>query len=408
MEARRFLRRAALRGTLAAGLTAGAAVPARRSGVPLPSAPGAAAALTVGALIEMPVAAIPGVAATAALAARAVRRGEPAGAILTAMASGAAVALATRQSWPVAPSNPAEVIPSHRVELSPSPTGAGITIAVNPQAGSSRAAGAADALREALPDAEVIVLDDPSHLAKVLEEAAPHANAIGVAGGDGSVNTAAQVAVKVGKPLVVVPTGTLNHFARDLGLSSYGDVVEAVREGEALQVDLPNIDGHPFVNTASFGAYTDLVDARAKLENRIGKWPAMVVALVRVLRTSSPCELEIDGRRRKVWMAFIGNCRYHPSGFAPSWRERLDDGTLDVRLVDGSSPFGRTRLVLALLTGRLGRSKVYEQRSAIRVEVRSLDGPLRLAADGETFDGSERFMIEKDGTQLAVYSPFRG
>jgi diacylglycerol kinase family enzyme len=105
-------------------------------------------------------------------------------------------------------------------------------------------------------------------------------------------------------------------------------------------------------------------------------------------------------------MIFIGNCRYYPAGFAPSWRERLDDGQLDVRILDASHPFARFRLVVAVLTGTLTRSRVYESFSAERVTVRSLDGPLRLARDGETFDGHEEFTVCKRDAALAVYVPY--
>jgi undecaprenyl-diphosphatase len=357
--------------------------------------------------MELPIAAAPASLALVAAAAHARRRGSSLPSIAGAVAAGTAVALATRQSWPVAPNDPAEVQDRRRAKLEPSPSGEGVMIAVNPHAGAPRSKPPTDRLREALPNAEVIELDEPSHLAKVLEEAADRSTAIGAAGGDGSINCAATIAVEHDKPLVVIPAGTLNHFARDLGLESVDDAIEAVHQGEAMDIDMSMIDGRPFLNTASFGAYTDVVDAREKLEDRIGKWPAMVVALIRVLRTAEPCDVELDGRRRRIWMAFIGNCRYHPSGFAPSWRERLDDGLLDVRLVDGGSPFARTRLVFALLTGRLGRSAVYEQRQTACLEVRSCNGPMRLACDGETFDGSEQFRIEKADQRLVVYAPER-
>jgi undecaprenyl-diphosphatase len=217
------------------------------------------------------------------------------------------------------------------------------------------------------------------------------------------VNAAADVAQAAGKPLLVVPAGTLNHLARDLGLASVDDAVEAVRSGSAAAIDLATIDGRPFLNTASFGGYVDLVDARERLQGVIGKWPAVVVALVRVLRRGRPCDVEIDGTPMRVWMIFFGNCRYHPSGFAPSWRERLDDGQIDVRIVEGDAPWARVRLVFAVLTGRLGRSRVYTQRLAREVRVRSLHGPLRLARDGETFDGSAEFVVAKDGRTLPVY-----
>jgi len=226
-----------------------------------------------------------------------------------------------------------------------------------------------------------------------------------VVGGDGSVNVAAALAAQDGKPLLVVPGGTLNHFAYALGLDSIADAAAAVRDGRAAAVDRGMIDGCTFVNTASIGSYVELVDAREKLEARIGKWPAVVVALGGVLRRAAPVELELDGERRKVWMIFVGNCRYHPAGFAPSWREHLDDGELDIRIVDGSHPWSRARLLLSVLTGRLATCGAYEQRYVRSMHVKSVDGPLRLARDGETFDGSEEFTICKAEEPLSVYVP---
>ncbi len=238
-----------------------------------------------------------------------------------------------------------------------------------------------------------------------MEQAASNALAIGVAGGDGSINAGATVAADHDKPLMAIPAGTLNHLARDLGLISLEGAVEAVRQGQTVAVDLAAIDGRTFLNTASFGSYVDLVDARERLESTIGKWPAVVVALWGVLRHAEPVDVELDGRRRSVWMAFIGNCRYQPNGFSPSWRPRLDDGQLDIRVVNGAHPWSRARLGLALLTGTLGRCRVYEQWAATELRVRSLEGPLRLARDGETFDGAPEFTVCKQG-QLAVYVPY--
>jgi diacylglycerol kinase family enzyme len=240
---------------------------------------------------------------------------------------------------------------------------------------------------------------------KTLDDAVDEAQAIGIAGGDGSVNTAAQIAFDSDKPLLVVPTGTLNHLARDIGLTSIEESVEALHRGKAVAIDVATIDGKVFLNTASFGGYVELVDAREKLEGRIGKWPAVVVALFRVLRKSRPIELEIDGERTTAWMAFIGNCTYHPSGFAPSWREGMNDGVLDVRIVDNAAPWARTRLVLAVMTGQLGRCRVYREQALKEVRITSLEGPMRLARDGETFDGSDDFVIRKLDRPLVLYAP---
>ena len=320
-------------------------------------------------------------------------------------AAGSAVAGARWFAWRRHRRGPAEVRDHRRAELDPNPAGAGLVIAVNPGAGSSGEDTAAE-LRRLLPDAEVILLDDPGDLEAVLEKAAATegTTALGACGGDGTLSWAASIAVAHRLPLLAIPGGTLNHLAQDLGLRSIDDTVAAVAAGEAVEVDLPRIDGRPFLNTASFGSYAELVDAREALEGRIGKWPAVLVAGIRVLRRSAPIHVEVDGADRRLWMVFIGNCHYQPDGFAPSRRTRLDDGQLDVRLIDAGHPWSRARLVLGLLTGRLGRSPIYDQWATTSLHVRSADGPLRLAADGETFDGSSDVEVAKTGDRLVLYT----
>lgn len=319
---------------------------------------------------------------------------------------GAAVGLVTRRLWPVAPHAPARARTAPAgADVPPLPGGRGLTVVINPSAGTPLGESPAEAVRQALPEAEVVELEDADDLGEALKTGALRSAAIGVAGGDGSINAAAEIASRHGRVLLVIPGGTLNHFARDLGLESPEDALGAVGRGEAVAVDLAEIDGRAFVNTASFGSYVELVDARERLEKKLGKWPALVVALVRVLRGSEPVEVEIDGERKRIWMSFIGNCRYHPAGFAPSWRERLDDGQLDVRLVDASQPWSRGRLLVSVLTGRLARCRAYEQRYTRELRVRSLDGPLRLARDGETFEGSTEFTVTKCRDPLVVFLP---
>jgi undecaprenyl-diphosphatase len=263
--------------------------------------------------------------------------------------------------------------------------GEGLVIVVNPSAGPGRRPDPTEQLRRDLPEAEVVELVDG-----LLAEAARRADALGVAGGDGTVNAAATAAYDEGKPLLVVPGGTLNHFARDLGVGSVDDAVAAVTHGSTVEVDVGTIAGRPFLNTASFGAYVDLVDTRERLERWLGKWPAAVVALVVVFFRTGPLDVEIDGRRRKVWLAFVGNCTYEPAGFAPARRSRLDDGQLDIRVVERTHRLGRPRL------------RSWTARS---VRVRSLQGPLRLARDGETFDGPAEFEVGKAERRLRVFGP---
>lgn len=317
---------------------------------------------------------------------------------------GLTVGLATRRFWPLASRRQADAQKISDPVLAPSSAdGEGVTIVVNASAGSALSGSPAGELRGLLPKARVVEMSEGDDLAKALQEASEGCLAIGIAGGDGSANAAAAVALEKGKPLLLVPGGTLNHLARDLGISSVKAAVEALQIGSAAAVDVGLIAGEPFLNTASFGIYTTLVDIREKLEPKIGKWPALCVALFRVLGDSDPVEVELDGRKRKLWMIFVGNCRYRPSGFAPTWRDRLDDGRLDVRLVDGSPPWGRTRLLVAVITGTLAKTAIYEETVRTRLRVKCLDGDLRLARDGEIFEGTAQFSIEKSPDRLLIY-----
>ena len=329
---------------------------------------------------------------------------------LGAVAFGAGIAAASTRLWPVpgrlGPVAPKVWLPEH---AEPNEYGEGLTIVANSESGNGDGLSEViEELREAFPKAEIVEIEmhNGDEMRKVLDEAVGNgAVALGVVGGDGSINVAAQVAIESQRALMVVPGGTLNHLATGVGVETVADAVEAVKSGEAAGIDVATIDGKVFLNTASFGSYVALVDARERLEGRIGKWPAVVVALIRVLRKAEPVEVEIDGEKKKIWMAFIGNCHYRPSGFAPAWRERLDDRKIDFRYVSGDEPWSRTRLVAAVLTGLLGRSKVYSQDVVEELHLRSTNGPLRLARDGETFEGSEEIVVEKLEKRLAVYVP---
>ncbi|HEV7525815.1 MAG TPA: diacylglycerol kinase family protein [Acidimicrobiia bacterium] len=369
-----------------------------------------AAAFAAATTIEVPALAAPVGALAAAVAYSRVYNGvHYPGDVLFGSAIGLGVAAATTKVWPRVDHSAASARPVPprlvRVVGKPSADGAGLTVVVNPRAHSGRGKEQSDELVEALPAAKIVELDDPADMERALHEAAADALAIGVIGGDGSINTAVGVALEHRRPLLVVPGGTLNHFARDLGLDSVDDSARAVKSGQLVAVDVGCIDGRAFVNTASFGSYSKLVEAREKLEDSIGKWAALGVALTRVLREYEPFEVTIDGRACRVWMIFIGNCTYEPSGFAPSTRTRLDDGLFDVRVVDGSEPWARVRLIVAALTGNLVRSKVYSRRLLPALDVHITEGDHMLAADGEVFAGHLDFTVEKHPEPLLVYVP---
>jgi undecaprenyl-diphosphatase len=365
-----------------------------------------AAAFATGVALERPLLAVPVGALAGAVAVSRVHTGvHYPGDVLGGLAVGVLATYAVSRAWPPhAPADPVERAPA--AEVPSSADGSGVVVVVNASAGDGEDTELTGAVRAALPFAELRTVGPDDDVMDVLRDASASAQVLGVAGGDGTINAAAEVALDAELPLLVIPGGTLNHFARDVGLSSVQDALDALRAGEACWVDVAGaeVDGERqiFLNTASLGGYSEMVRAREQLEVRLGKWPAMLVALAQVLRRGDPIEVCLDGEERRLWLLFAGNCVYSPPGSAPSWRDRLDDGLLDVRLVDATRPFSRTRLIGAVLTGRLEHCPAFEARTAEQLEVRTRSGPLRLSRDGEVGERAWSFRLGKAGG-LRVY-----
>lgn len=367
-----------------------------------------AAAFAAGVALESPLRAAPVAVLAAGVAYGRIHTGVhyPSD-VVAGVVLGAASAVVVRRVWPARPDAPAAAR-AHAGEAPALPDGDGLVVVIN--AGADSTSDVADTVEkqvtESLPRAEVVRCNEPDQIEKALEDAASRAKVLGVAGGDGTVSCAASVALAHDVPLLVLPAGTLNHFAVELGVESVEDAIGALAQGDAVQLSVATAgDGLTFLNTFSLGVYPELVARRERRERLLGKWPALAVALVEVLGRAKPANIELDGERRCVWLLFGGNGRYHPAGFAPSWRERLDEDVVDIRIVDAARRWARTRLVLAVLTGRLGRCRVYEERVVQRMSIRFLDPEPILARDGETQPAPREIELRPADRHLLVYRP---
>jgi undecaprenyl-diphosphatase len=271
-----------------------------------------------------------------------------------------------------------------RVDTRERPGGAGVVLVVNPASGGGTGARVIDEVRESLPQTEIVELGDDDDVEEALGKAAMRAEALAVGGGDGTVSCAAGVAVKAGVPLAVFPGGTFNHFAKDIGCDSVGKTVDAIRRGSVACVDLVCLnEGHMVINTASIGAYPAFVRTREKLEHKIGKPLAGLYAMLQTLRRDEPARIAYDNKTLQTSLFFLGNSTYLPSGFAPSRRTRMDDGLLDVRILETGRRFSTVRILASLALGRLERSPLYHELRVPEFTFKSVDGPTILAHDGE-------------------------
>jgi diacylglycerol kinase family enzyme len=192
------------------------------------------------------------------------------------------------------------------------------------------------------------------------------AEVLGAAGGDGSVASVAAAAVERGLPLVVVPYGTRNHFARDLGLDRNDPLaaLAAFDDGEERRVDVGRAGERRFLNNVSLGAYAELVHRREHHRRR-REALAGLRALWLGVRERPGVWASIDGRPVNARVLLVANNAYELSMFSIGVRERLDEARLHLYAATGLLP------------------SAWQERAGDRFELDAPGGRLTAAVDGE-------------------------
>ncbi len=258
---------------------------------------------------------------------------------------------------------------------------------------------------------EPVVLKPGDDLLKLAEDAADRgADAIGMAGGDGSQALVASVASRRGIPHVCVPAGTRNHFAADLGLDR-GDVVgalDAFTDGVERRIDLATVNGRIFVNNASLGLYAKVIRSP---EYRDAKLATAAAVLPDVLGPdAAPLDLRFrgpGGDSPTAHLILVSNDPYRLDQFgAMGTRDRLDLGVLGVVAATIGDAGQASRFLALEAAGQVRRFPGWQEWSTPRFEVSSA-GPVDIGIDGEALVMDPPLVFESLPGALRVRLPRR-
>ena len=232
-----------------------------------------------------------------------------------------------------------------------------------------------------------------------------------VGGGDGSVSAAAQAMAGSGATLGILPLGTLNHLARDLGLPfDLREAAAVIANGKARTIDVAEVNGRTFVNNAAIGLYPLMVLDREAQQKRLGrsKRLAMLVASLRTMFRFHHQRLTLsgDGGEAQVDtpLLFVGNNDYRLAMPGAGKRPRLDDGRLCVMVLRKKGLPGFLAAVARGLLGLIREDDMVRLDHVERLCVGSARSSLTLALDGETLrmEPPLDFRIRKQALKVIV------
>ncbi len=283
---------------------------------------------------------------------------------------------------------------------------------VAPEGASEVAARVSAAFSEAGLIADVTAVDSRSIAAEVRNAVTAGADRVIVGGGDGTLSAAAEVLVGGPIPLGILPLGTKNHFARDLGLpADLSQAARVIAAGHVRHVDVGEVNGRVFINNCSLGVYPDMVRDRETQEIRDERrrWAAMLRASWASLRRfrARTVTLRVEGRVWRVTtpLVFVGNNRYETRLLALGRRTALEDGLLWLYMARNTSRLGIVRLGARMLLGRLEQTHDFETLATSELEVHTRRRHVRVAVDGEVLPMVSPLRWRARPGALAVLAP---
>jgi diacylglycerol kinase family enzyme len=235
---------------------------------------------------------------------------------------------------------------------------------------------------------EPVVLHPGDDLRQLAEDAvARGADLLGMAGGDGSQALVASVASQHRIPFVVIPAGTRNHFALDLGLDrdDVPGALDAYEDGVDTRVDLAEVNGRVFVNNASIGVYAKIVQSGDYRDAKLQTTAAMLPDLLGPAATPLDLRFTLPSGQEAATaqLLLVSNNPYQLARLrGGGTRERVDGGVLGIAFARVDTAADAEKLAALEVAGRVQRFASWSEWTAPEFEVRS-SGPVEIGVDGE-------------------------
>lgn len=286
-----------------------------------------------------------------------------------------------------------------------------IAVVRNPNSGTALdSAALTAALDGAGIRAEILDIPDDADFDPWIDRVTGTYDVIAASGGDGTVSSVAAAVARANKTLAVIPSGTLNHFAKDAGIpTDLEPAVAVLRDGIVRAVDVGFVNDRFFLNNVSIGSYPRMVHEREELESD-GR-SRRVAGIAAVAKTwwnlrSVTAAITIDGRNlvRRSPFIVIGNGSYVLSGFDLGKRENLSAHTLSLYVAPHAGRLAAMSIPFRALLGRLERYEQFETLTAEALTIAFRQARVPAGIDGEIRDLESplRFVVKPGALQVMV------
>lgn len=231
------------------------------------------------------------------------------------------------------------------------------------------------------------------------------------AGGDGTVNCVVQAVAHSDAAFAVIPLGTFNHFARDIGIPlDWREALDIAVNGAQKQVDVARINARYFVNNISLGLYPEMVARREERGRNYPRWKARLYAFYMTLRKYPHVSLTLESEHHqevvRTHMLLISNNTYDLSGVgieAP--RTTLEEGRLSVYWLPHMPRLALMKFIAHYFAGRVHTAPGFRSFRTLQLKIRSPKKQLHVGVDGEVLTFTTPLVITIAPQSLLVKVP---